>query len=154
MIEKEAEAKEAAQNKADIAEIKQAIVEIKATSKENVELFLKHEKDVVSHIDDVNDTMQKTVSEEIEKVNQKLDAHKAAADKTDQVMLRDRLDSGLRCFAQRADEDGIIYVTETEYANMEALFQEYFGKDGNGVFEKAYESEFKKYKISRVVIKP
>ena len=152
MIEKEAEAKEVAQHKADIAEIKKTIAEIKETSEENVKLFLEHERAVVSHIDDVNDTMQKTVSEEIEKVNQKLDAHKAAADKTDQVMLRDRLDGGLRYFAQRADEDGTVYVTETEYANMDALFQEYFGKNGNGVFEKAYESEFKKYKINRVVV--
>lgn len=153
MREKREAAEQLAENKKDIAEIKTAIVEIKETSKRNVELFLEHEKAVVGHVDSMEESMSKSFSAEIGKLHEKLDAHKAESDETDQVMLRDRIDSGLRYFAQRADENGVVYVTEAEYTNMDALFKKYFDKDGNGTFEKAYETEFKKYKIDRLQVR-
>lgn len=153
MREKREAAERLEKNEEAIKEIKTAIVEIKETSKRNVELFLEHEKAVVGHVDNVEESMVKSFSAEIGKLHEKLDAHKAESDETDQVMLRDRIDSGLRYFAQRADENGIVLVTEAEYTNMDALFRKYFDKDGNGTFEKAYKTEFQKYKIDRLQVR-
>lgn len=131
--------------KKKIEETENAIVEIKNTAKKNVEMFLTHEQNIVN-----------TVVSEFEKINIKLDEQKAemvqmneASIKTDCVMLRDRLASGMRYFSQNKDEDGNVHISFSDYENMDALFQEYFSKGGNGAFRKAYETEFQLFIIDR-----
>lgn len=122
-----------------------AIEEIKANSDRNVEMFLQHEKAVVEKFTSIKDDVVK----EVNSLHIKLDEHKADSDKTDCVMLRDRIASGMRYFSQNKGEDGNVHIPFAEYVNMDALFQEYFIKDGNGPFHKMYEQEFKKFIIDR-----
>ena len=129
-----------------------AIEEIKDTSKHNVQMFLQHEKQVVEHIDSI----KHEIVTELNKLHDKIDEQKVEMDKnsekskaTDCVMLRDRIASGMRYFSQNKDADGNVHITFGDYENMEALFQEYFAKDGNGAFRKMYETEFQKFIIDR-----
>jgi hypothetical protein len=122
-----------------------AIVEIKNTSNQNVEMFINHEKQVVEKFVD----MRNEIVNELNKLHEKIDEQKAemdktnrANDKTDCAMLRDRIGSGMRYFSQNKDADGKVHISLSDYENMNALFNEYFAKHGNGAFKKLYEDEF------------
>ena len=132
--------------------VEQAIIEIKDTAKHNVNMFLEHEKQVVGSFEDIKNE----IVNELNKLHIKIDAQKAEIDKnneasreTDCVMLRDRIASGMRYFGQHKDNNGNVHISFSDYENMEALFQEYFSKNGNGAFKKMYETEFQKYIIDR-----
>ena len=129
-----------------------AIEEIKDTSKKNVDMFLNHERQVVEKFVNIRDEIVK----ELNRLHEKMDAQKEEYDKnnersreTDCVMLRDRIASGMRYFGQNKDEKGRVHISLSDYENMEALFQEYFSKNGNGAFKKMYEAEFQKFIIDR-----
>jgi vacuolar-type H+-ATPase subunit I/STV1 len=129
-----------------------AIKEIKETSKHNVEMFLDHEKQVVEKFTDIKDE----IVSELNKLHDKIDEQKEEMDKTNEAnaktdcaMLRDRIASGMRYFSQNKDADGNVHISFSDYENMEALFQEYFAKDGNGAFKKAYKTEFQQFIIDR-----
>ena len=129
-----------------------SIEEIKDTAKKNVEMFLEHERQVVGQFSGIKDE----ILEELNRMHDTLDAQKEemiatnkANIKTDRAMLRDRIAGGMRFFTQNKDEDGYVHISFSDYENMEALFREYFAKDGNGAFKKMYESEFLKFKIDR-----
>ena len=129
-----------------------AIEEIRETANRNVKMFLEHEKQVVSTFEGIRDEIVK----ELNKLHDKIDDQKAEMDKnsekskaTDCVMLRDRIASGMRYFSQNRDPEGNVHIAFSDYENMEALFQEYFVKDGNGAFRKMYETEFQKFIIDR-----
>ena len=129
-----------------------AIEEIKDTSKHNVNMFLDHERQVVEKFVEIKDE----IVEQLDKLHMKIDAQKAEMDKnselsrgTDCVMLRDRIASGMRYFSQNKDASGNVHISMSDYENMEALFQEYFAKKGNGAFKKMYETEFQKFIIDR-----
>lgn len=128
------------------------IDEIKKNSDRNVEMFLEHEKAVVEKFTGIKDE----IIGEINKLHDKIDEQKSEMDatneaniKTDCAMLRDRIASGMRYFNQRKGEDGKVHISLSEYENMEALFQEYFAKNGNGTFHKMYEEEFKHFCIDQ-----
>lgn len=119
----------------------QAIVEIKETSKHNVTMFLDHERQVVEKFTDIKNE----IVEELAKIHEKIDAQKS----TDRAILRDRIASGMRYFSQNKDSDGNVHINFSDYENMEELFQQYFGKDGNGAFKKMYKTEFQQFIIDR-----
>lgn len=127
-----------------------AIIEIKNTSKQNVEMFISHEKQVVEKFVDMRDE----IVNELSRLHDKIDEQKAemdktnrANDKTDCAMLRDRIGSGMRYFSKNIGADGKVHISLSDYENMDALFKEYFAKHGNGAFKKMYEDEFKHFII-------
>lgn len=129
-----------------------SITEIKDASERNVQLFLKHEEAVVAKFSGIRDE----IVAEITKLHDKIDAQKEEMDatnkanvKTDRAMLRDRIASGMRYFSQNKDDEGNVHISFSDYENMEALFQQYFAKDGNGTFHKMYVDEFQHFVIDR-----
>ena len=129
-----------------------AIVEIKDTSKHNVEMFLDHEQQVVEKFTGIKDEIVVELGklhDKIDKQHKEMDATNQANIKTDCAMLRDRIAGGMRYFSQNRDEDGRVHISFSDYENMEALFREYFSKGGNGAFKKLYEAEFQNFIIDR-----
>jgi glutamine synthetase type III len=122
-----------------------AIAEIKNTSKQNVEMFLAHEKQVVGQFVDIRNE----IVTELNKLHDKVDKTNEANAKTDRAMLRDRIASGMRYFSKNVDDQGRVHIAFGDYVNMDELFQEYFAHDGNGPFKKMYEDEFKHFIIDR-----
>jgi hypothetical protein len=129
-----------------------AIEEIKDTANRNVEMFLEHEKNVVEQFIGIRNE----IVAELNKLHDKLDEQKEemnktnkANDKTDCAMLRDRIGSGMRYFSKNIGADGKVHISLSDYENMNALFQEYFAKHGNGAFKKMYEDEFVHFIIDR-----
>lgn len=129
-----------------------AIVEIKDTSKQNVEMFIDHEKQVVKKFENIRNE----IVNELTKLHDKIDEQKAEMDKTnkannktDCAMLRDRIGSGMRYFSKNIKDDGKVHISLSDYENMDALFKEYFSKHGNGAFKKMYEEEFTHFVIDR-----
>ena len=135
-----------------LKKVETAIIEIKDTSKHNVNMFLDHERQVVEKFTDIKNE----IVSELDKLHSKLNEQKREMDennkanvKTDRAMLRDRITSGMRYFSQNKDEFGKVHISMSDYENMDSLFQEYFSKNGNGTFKKMYETEFKKFIIDR-----
>lgn len=122
-----------------------AIAEIKETSKQNVDMFLAHEKQVVTQFVDIKNE----IVTELNRLHDKVDKTNEANAKTDRAMLRDRIASGMRYFSQNVDEQGRVHISFSDYVNMDELFQEYFTHEGNGPFEKMYNDEFKHFIIDR-----
>ena len=121
--------------------VEESIVEIRNTSQQNVDMFLDHEKQVVKEFSEMKDE----VISKLNDLHEKIDEHKEEADKTDCAMLRDRIASGMRYFSGNLGPDGKVHIKFSDYENMDALFQEYFAKHGNGPFKKMYEDEFKHF---------
>lgn len=133
-----------------LAKTEKAIDEIKETSKRNVEMFLDHEKQVVEKFTSIKND----VIIELNKLHDKIDTQKSEMDaateaniKTDCAMLRDRIASGMRHFSHHKDEEGNVHISVSDHENMDALFQEYFAKHGNGTFHQMYVNEFQKFII-------
>lgn len=132
--------------------VEDSIEEIKNTSKHNVDMFIEHEGQVVGKFTDIKNE----IVTELDKLHVKIDeqkeeirSNKKANDKTDRAMLRDRISSGMRYFSKNIGDDGKVHIDFSDYVNMDALFQEYFGHGGNGPFEKMYEDEFLHFVIDR-----
>jgi hypothetical protein len=129
-----------------------AIVEIKDTSKSNVAMFLEHEQQTIDKIG----MFKNEIVLELGKLHDKIDEQRAEMDetnranaKTDCAMLRDRIGSGMRYFSKNIKEDGNVHISLSDWENMNALFQEYFAKHGNGAFKKLYDDEFVHFTIDR-----
>ena len=129
-----------------------AIVEIKDTSKKNVDMFINHERQVVEKFVDIRNE----IVNELSKLHDKIDEQKTEFDKTnkanrktDCAMLRDRIAGGMRYFSQNVGPDGKVHISLSDYENMDELFNEYFSKNGNGAFKKMYEDEFSMFTIDR-----
>ena len=140
------------ENEKRLKAVENAIEEIKNTSKHNVAMFIDHEGQVVGKFMDIKGE----IVAELDKLHVKMDEqqeemrkNKKASDKTDCAMLRDRISSGMRFFGKNVDEDGKVHISFSDYVNMDALFQEYFSKNGNGPYKKMYEDEFKAFIIDR-----
>lgn len=126
-----------------LKQVENSIEEIKDTSKHNVDMFIEHEGQVVGKFTSIRDE----IVTELNKIHEEMEKTKKANDKTDCAMLRDRINSGMRYFNKNVGADGKVHIAFTDYVNMDALFQEYFTKHGNGPFEKMYEEEFKHFVI-------
>ena len=87
------------------------------------------------------------IMEKVDQQQQLLDRYEEEGKTRDRAFLRDRINGGMRYFEQNKDESGIVHISVSDHENMEALFQEYFGADGNGTFKQIYENEFKKFII-------
>lgn len=129
-----------------------AIAEIKETSVRNVEMFLDHERQVVEKFMDIKQeivTELNKLHDKIDRQKETMDATNKANDKTDCAILRDRIAGGMRFFSQNRDKDGNVHISFSDHENMEALFQEYFAKHGNGTTHQMYVNEFQKFIIDR-----
>ena len=126
-----------------LKQVEDSIEEIKNTSKHNVAMFIDHQNQFVGKFSDIRDE----IVAELNKLHEEMEKTKKANDKTDCAMLRDRINSGMRYFKRNVDVDGNVHIAFTDYVNMDALFQEYFTKHGNGPFKKMYEEEFKHFVI-------
>ena len=122
-----------------------AIEEIKNTSKQNVDMFINHERQVLEQFVGIRNE----IVTELGKLHDKLEETTVANNKTDCAMLRDRIGSGMRYFSKNVGADGKVHISFSDYVNMDALFQEYFAHDGNGPFKKMYEDEFVHFVIDR-----
>lgn len=132
--------------------IEKAIAEIKDTSKKNVAMFLDHEQQTIDKIG----VFKNEIVSELGKLHDKIDEQRVEMDetnkanaKTDCAMLRDRIGSGMRYFSKNICEDGKVHISLSDWENMNALFQEYFAKHGNGAFKKLYDDEFVHFIIDR-----
>jgi hypothetical protein len=129
-----------------------AIEEIKDTSKNNVDMFLRHEERVVSQFVGIRNE----IVVELNKLHDKMDEQRGEMErceiegkKRDRAVLRDRISGGMRYFSSNADEDGNVHISVSDHENMESLFKEYFGAGGNGTFKQMYDNEFKKFIIDK-----
>lgn len=125
--------------------VEKAIVEIKQTATDNVNMFLDHEKKVVEEFSKSTGT----ILGKLDELHNKMNAQNEASTKTDRAILRDRIVGGMRYFSQNKDEHGDVHISFSDHENMEALFQEYFAKGGNGTIKNMYENEFKHFIIDR-----
>lgn len=128
-----------------LVKVEKAIVEIKDTSKHNVNMFLDHEQQVVAKFTDIKDE----IVLELNKLHAKMDEQTKENDETDCAMLRDRLNSAMRYFSQNKDAHGKVHISLGDYETLDGLFSKYFAKHGNGAFKKMYQDEFKKFIIDR-----
>ena len=133
-----------------LAKTEKDIEEIKKTSERNVKMFIEHENAVVAKFTGIRDE----IVVQLNKLHDALDNQKAEMNanneeniKTDCAMLRDRIASGMRHFSRNKDGEGNVHISVSDHENMEALFQQYFAKHGNGTFHQMYETEFKKFII-------
>ena len=129
-----------------------AIVEIKDTSKKNVDLFIQHEKQVVSQFVGIKEEIfveLNKLHDKMDKQQDEIERNNEASAKTDCAMLRDRISSGMRYFSKNVGPDGKVHISLSDYENMDALFDEYFSKHGNGAFKKMYEDNFLHFVIDR-----
>ncbi len=132
-------------NEERLKNVEEAVIEIKNTANKNVNMFLDHEKQVVGEFFN----MRNDILSELNRLNGKIVEHKEETDKTDCAMLRDRIGSGMRYFSRNVGPDGKVHISWSDWENMNALFQEYFSKHGNGAFKKMYDDEFKYFVIDR-----
>ena len=129
-----------------------SINEIKDTANKNVEMFLEHEKLVVSQFVGIRDEIVVELNRLHDKIveqKEEMEETKKANEKTDCAMLRDRIGSGMRYFSRNVGPDGKVHISLSDYENMNGLFQEYFAKHGNGAFKKMYDDEFTQFIIDR-----
>ena len=129
-----------------------AIEEIKETAKSNVAMFLEHEQDVLGKIGAFKNEIVEELSrlrDKVDEQREEMDKNIEASNKTDCAMLRDRIGSGMRYFSKNVGADGKVHISLSDWENMNALFQEYFSKHGNGAFRKMYEEEFTHFVIDR-----
>ena len=131
------------------------IVEIKETAKTNVAMFIDHEKKVVDSFVEIKNEVVKQLNglndkfdEQKNQLEEKLEDIDRDGKARDCAVLRDRILGGMRYFSQERDEHGDIYISMTDYENMNEMFTEYFKCNGNGVCHSLYENEFKKFKIN------
>lgn len=130
----------------------EAINEIKEVSRENVEMFLEHERQTLDKIGVFKNEIVAELGrlqDKIEEQRAEMDKTNEANNKTDCAMLRDRIGSGMRYFSKNIGSDGKVHISLSDWENMNALFQEYFAKHGNGAFKKLYDDEFLKFSIDR-----
>lgn len=129
-----------------------AIEEIKETTKRNGEMFTEHEHQAV----DMFAEIKTEIIVELNKLHDKIDGQAVVIEnnrkesiKTDCAILRDRLNGGMKYFSQNKDEEGRVHIKLSDYETLEALFQEYFSKGGNGAIQRMYEDEFIHFVIDR-----
>ena len=125
--------------------VENAILEIKDTAKKNVDMFLEHEKQVVSEVMDIKNE----IVSELNKLHDKIDEQQNRIEKIDKdgkkrdcAVLRDRILAGMRYFSQNRDAEGNVHITLSDFENMKAMFDEYFKAGGNGVIKIIYDEEF------------
>ena len=114
-----------------------------------------HTKEIqalTQRIDRFSDTVEKHYNLLLEKADEqqkKLEQIEEEGKKRDRAMLRDRISGGMRYFSENKDEKGKVHISPSDHENMEDLFQEYFGADGNGTYKQRYDNEFKKFIIDK-----
>lgn len=121
-----------------------AIVEIKNTSKKNVDMFIDHERQVVEQFVGIRDEL---VSE-LNRLHDKIDEQAEDNRETDKAILRGNINSSMRYFEMKKDEQGRVHISLADYETLNGLFEKYFAKKGNGAFEQAYK-DFKTFIIDR-----
>lgn len=127
-----------------LVKVEKAIEEIKDTSKHNVDMFLDHERQVVDKFTGIRDEL---VSE-LNRLHDKMDEQAEDNKETDKAILRGNINSSMRYFETKKDEQGKVHISLADYETLNGLFEKYFAKKGNGAFEQAYK-EFKTFIIDR-----
>lgn len=90
------------------------------------------------------------IMEKVDEQQEQLEEIDRKGKKRDCAILRDRILAGMRFFSQNKDENGNVHISSGDFENMKAMFDEYFGADGNGfVKDKVYEKEFLQFIIDR-----
>ena len=120
------------------------IEEIKNTSKKNVDMFMKHEQQVVNQFVGIRDE----IVSELTRIHDKMDEQTAENEETDKTILRANINSAMRYFEMKRDENGEVHISLADYETLDGLFKKYFAKKRNGAFEQAHK-EFKTFIIDR-----
>lgn len=90
------------------------------------------------------DELAVQMNEQYTVLNAKIDANESKGKQRDCAILRDSILRNMRHFNDVSkDEDGIVHISETDYEDMQHLFDEYFAAGGNGLCHRKYETEFK-----------
>lgn len=129
-----------------------SIEEIKETSKQNVDMLMNHEQQILEQFTNIRDEVVTELNRLHDKMDEQanvIDKNNKASIKTDCAMLRDRLNSGMRYFSQFKDENGNVHIKLSDYEILDGLFKEYFAKGGNGPVKRMYEDEFLHFIIDR-----
>lgn len=121
------------------------IKEIKETAVKNVNTFLEHERLMSESFVDV----KKEIVQEIGKLHNKIDEQSEHLEEIDRdgkrrdaTIFRDRLLQSHRFYNQRRNADGFVYLSISEFENLQNMFKEYFAANGNGVIKQIYEQDF------------
>lgn len=123
------------------------IKEIKETAERNVATFLEHERLMREGCV----AIKEEVIQEIGKLHEKIDEQKEHLETIntegkarDVAIFRDRIIQSSRYFSQQRSEDGFVYLSISDFENLQKLFDEYFAAGGNGVVKQIYEQDFLK----------
>ena len=123
----------------------QDIAEIRDTSTQNVNTFLEHERLMSESFADVKNE----IVQEIGKLHNKIDEQHVHLEEIDRdgkrrdaTIFRDRLLQSHRYYNQRRNTDGLVYLSISEFENLQNMFKEYFAANGNGVIKQIYEQDF------------
>ena len=135
------------ENRERLVNAENDIKEIRETAKHNVETFLEHERVMNDNFIAIKDELL----EGMEKLHNKIDEHgerlediDADGKRRDCSIFRDRIIQSTRYFNQQRSEDGFVYLSISDFENLQNLFAEYFAADGNGVVHQIYEQDFLK----------
>ena len=140
-------------NNERLEKIESAIAEIKETSKNNVEMFLEHEKQVVGQLAEIKTEIVSELGKlhnKIDKQKEEMDEITRANNKTFGAMLRNDINNAMNNLELTKDEDGNTHIDLSDYENLDALFDDYLNERKlNGAFKRIYENEFQKFVIDR-----
>lgn len=129
-----------------------SIEEIKETSKQNVDMLINHEQQILEQFTNIRDEVVNELNRLHDKMDEQanvIEMNNKESIKTDCAMLRDRLNSGMRYFSQFKDENDNVHIKLSDYEILDGLFKEYFKKGGNGPIKRMYEEEFIHFIIDR-----
>lgn len=132
-----------------LKDTEEAIKDIKDTSKQNVDMFIEHEKKVVAHFEDIKNEvvtqlndMNIRMDEQQQQIESRLESIDNDGKRRDATIFRDRLLQSHRFYNQRRNHDGFVYLSISEFENLQNMFREYFAANGNGVIKQIYEQDF------------
>lgn len=138
------------------------VEQMEQQQKDDVEMLTEHENGVLDKLESLSNVITqlsnevKNLSKQSAVLEEKIDKQKEEIDKankdnreTDCAVLRDRISGGMRYFKQNTDEEGRVHISIGDHENLEALYQEYFKKNGNGTYKQMYNNEFKHFIIDR-----
>ncbi len=107
-------------------------------------------KALTERIDRFTETVEQhynLIIAKVEEQQNRLEQIEEESKKRDRALLRDRISAGMRYFSQNKDENGEVHISRGDHENMEALYEEYFGADGNGTYKQMHDNDFQNFII-------
>lgn len=105
-------------------------------------------KNLSKSIEDLGNLLNKQyqhLDKKIDEQKERLDIIDRDGKRRDVTLMRDRIIQSHRYFSQQRDDEGIVYMSISDFENLQNLFVEYIEAGGNGVVHQIYEQDFLKH---------